>query len=119
MDAVSALIPPGKLNAVRNDPRVKAVGQDRTVHAVAQTLPTGIDRVEGEPGVPANTGVGVNVAGTIASVNNTINAVGVAPPWPFHGDPNNSRLALAGGNPGLILRLFLTCRIAFSFSPVE
>ncbi|OVE78080.1 hypothetical protein BVX98_01315 [bacterium F11] len=58
----SALIPPGKLNAVKNDPRVKAVGSDRTFHAVEQVLPTGIDRVQAEPGVPANTGFGIRVA---------------------------------------------------------
>jgi subtilisin len=36
------------LAAVRSDPRVLFVSQDREVSAVAQTLPTGNDRIEGE-----------------------------------------------------------------------
>ncbi|HEY3108834.1 MAG TPA: S8 family serine peptidase [Chloroflexota bacterium] len=35
--------------ALRRDPRVKFVSRDRPVHAIAQTVPTGIDRIEAEP----------------------------------------------------------------------
>lgn len=58
----SALIPPGRLKALGADPRVRAVGQDRTVQAFAQTTPTGLDRIDAEPGLPAQDGLGVQVA---------------------------------------------------------
>jgi subtilisin len=44
----AAAIPAGKVGAVRADPRVAFVAQDREVHAMAQTLPTGVDRVDAD-----------------------------------------------------------------------
>ena len=58
----SALIPPGRLKALRNDPRVKSVSADRTAYASAQTTPLGLSRIDAEPGTPANAGAGVNIA---------------------------------------------------------
>jgi subtilisin family serine protease len=58
----SALIPPGRLAAVRADSRVKGVGADRTVHKSAQTIPLGIDRIDAAPGSAGNDGSGVHVA---------------------------------------------------------
>jgi subtilisin len=44
----AATIPLARLDDVRRDPRVAFVSEDRPVTAVAQTLPTGIDRIDGE-----------------------------------------------------------------------
>ena len=44
----AAKIPVGKLEAVRSDPRVAYVAQDREIHASAQSLPKGINRVDGD-----------------------------------------------------------------------
>lgn len=52
----SALIPPLRLEALRKDPRVKSVSADRTIHASADTIPWGIDRIDAEPGAAANDG---------------------------------------------------------------
>jgi subtilisin family serine protease len=42
----AAVIPADKLDDVRNDPRVQAVAADRVVHLEAQTIPTGISRID-------------------------------------------------------------------------
>jgi subtilisin family serine protease len=44
----SANVPVADVNALRRDPNVAYVTQDRQVHTEAQTLPTGINRVDGE-----------------------------------------------------------------------
>jgi subtilisin len=44
----AAAIPPGKVGAVRSAPRVAFVAEDREVHAMAQTLPTGVNRVDAD-----------------------------------------------------------------------
>ncbi len=44
----AASIPDARLAAVRADARVAFVSADREVHAIAQTLPTGIDRIQGD-----------------------------------------------------------------------
>jgi subtilisin len=44
----SATLSPAAVRALRTDPRVAAVVVDREVHLDAQTLPTGINRVDGE-----------------------------------------------------------------------
>jgi subtilisin len=44
----SATLSAGAVRALRTDPLVAAVVEDREVHLAAQTLPTGIDRVDGE-----------------------------------------------------------------------
>lgn len=51
------------LNALRRDPRVRSVGPDRYLAAFApQTVPKGIDRINAEPGLGANTGSGIRAA---------------------------------------------------------
>jgi subtilisin len=44
----AATIPQARLDDVERDPRVAFVSDDRPVKAAAQTLPTGIDRIDGE-----------------------------------------------------------------------
>jgi subtilisin len=44
----AAEIPAGKLDAVRSDPRVAYVTEDRKVRALAQSLPTGVNRVDAD-----------------------------------------------------------------------
>lgn len=44
----SATMPVADVQALRRDPRVAYVTADRTVHTEAQTLPTGINRIDGE-----------------------------------------------------------------------
>lgn len=44
----------GRADALRRDPRVVAVEDDLPVHAIAQTLPAGIDRVDADRSATAN-----------------------------------------------------------------
>ena len=44
----AATIPNARLGDIRRDPRVAFVSEDRPVQAVGQTLPTGINRIDGE-----------------------------------------------------------------------
>ena len=44
----AARIPARHLDEVRNDPNVSFVSADRRVHAFAQSLPTGVNRIEGD-----------------------------------------------------------------------
>ena len=44
----AARIPEARLRDIQRDPRVAFVSEDRDVQAVAQTLPTGVDRIDGE-----------------------------------------------------------------------
>ena len=44
----AARIPQARLDDVQRDPRVAFVSDDRPVQAVAQTLPTGVDRIDAE-----------------------------------------------------------------------
>ena len=44
----AATIPAARLAQIKADPRVAFVSEDRLVAATAQTLPTGIDRIDGE-----------------------------------------------------------------------
>jgi subtilisin len=44
----SAVVPTDRLAQLQRDPQVAFVSQDRAVHAVAQSLPTGIDRIQGD-----------------------------------------------------------------------
>ena len=44
----AATIPDARVDDVRRDPRVAFVSEDREVEAYAQTLPTGVDRIDGE-----------------------------------------------------------------------
>ena len=44
----AAKVPHARIDDVRRDPRVAFVSDDREVEAYAQTLPTGVDRIDGE-----------------------------------------------------------------------
>src|SRR5262245_43308468 len=63
----AATIPEARIDDVRRDPRVAFVSDDREVEAYAQTLPTGVDRIDGElssryappVAIPWNTAVAV------------------------------------------------------------
>jgi subtilisin family serine protease len=44
----AARIPQARLGDIQRDPRVAFVSEDRPVQAVAQTLPTGVDRIDAE-----------------------------------------------------------------------
>jgi subtilisin len=48
LQGFAATIPANKLSAVTADPRVAFVSEDRKVEAIAQSLPTGIDRIQGD-----------------------------------------------------------------------
>lgn len=79
----AAVIPDGKLGAVKSDPRVAYLSEDREVALLgavygkpassttqpAQSLPTGIDRVNAEQ--KTNKGTGVNVAVIDTGIDNT------------------------------------------------
>lgn len=57
----SATIPAARLENVKHDPRVQFVSEDREVAAVAQTTPTGINRIQA-PLNTTNKGAGIGVA---------------------------------------------------------
>ena len=74
-DGFAAIIPDGSLETVRNDPRVEEVIPDRVVQLSAQTLPTGIDRIDADTNPTAginrdggNVDVDVAVLDTAGSV---------------------------------------------------
>ena len=63
LSGFAAVIPDARLEAVRSDPRVQFVSEDRIITIDAQILPTGIDRINAElTATHTNTGAGVNVA---------------------------------------------------------
>jgi len=65
-------IPPGRLRALQNDPRVEAIVQDNAVYAFAkpggggsstgQVVPEGVKRIGATPGLLGVTGAGIGVA---------------------------------------------------------
>jgi subtilisin len=59
----AARLSPAAVAALRNNPNVERVEAAFTVHAVAETLPTGVDRIDAERGhALGQTGSGVRVA---------------------------------------------------------
>jgi subtilisin family serine protease len=60
----AAVVPPARLAALQADPAVAFVQQDRIISIVAQTLPSGVDRIDGDTSsTRAGNGAGsVNVA---------------------------------------------------------
>jgi len=48
LNGYAASIPTRHLDQVRNVPRVSFVSADRVVHATAQSLPTGVNRIQGD-----------------------------------------------------------------------
>jgi subtilisin family serine protease len=47
-EGYAAAIPNDRVDEVRGDPRVAFVSEDRPVEVLAQSLPTGVDRIDGE-----------------------------------------------------------------------
>jgi subtilisin len=63
LGGMAVRVPAGHgLGPLAADARVAAVGPDRTVRAIGQVLPKGIDRVDAEPAARPNAGAGVRVA---------------------------------------------------------
>ncbi|MEK7561199.1 MAG: S8 family peptidase [Patescibacteria group bacterium] len=59
----SAVVPDGRLDALKRDPRVAFISEDREVTVFADTVPTGINRVDAEQtATHTNKGAGVHVA---------------------------------------------------------
>jgi subtilisin len=75
----AATIPEARLADVQRDPRVAFVSEDRAVEAVAQTLPTGIDRIDAEQSTgfsPTAWGISVAVIDTGSGPHSDLNIVG-------------------------------------------
>jgi subtilisin family serine protease len=79
----AAVIPLARLDDVRSDTRVRFVSEDRPVFAVAQTIPTGIDRIEADVssqssgnGAGAVSGLAVAVIDTGTGPHPELNVVG-------------------------------------------
>ena len=72
LNGFAGFVPPGRVQALRNDPRVMGVTSDRAVVAFgnpgtaattpAQVVPAGVQRIGAAPGTLAFTGSGVGVA---------------------------------------------------------
>jgi subtilisin family serine protease len=65
LEGFSAVIPDGRLGAVRADERVKRVEPDKTYHATTQTLPWGINKIDADK---SSTRAG-NGRGSVLNVN--------------------------------------------------
>src|SRR6266542_4053281 len=76
----AATIPQARLADVQRDPRVAFVSEDRPVEAVAQTLPTGIDRIDAEQsshfGSNSWSNISVAVIDTGSGPHSDLNIVG-------------------------------------------
>jgi subtilisin family serine protease len=72
------VVPEGRLAEIEADPRVAFVSEDRPVWAVAQSLPTGVDRIDAEKraGFGTNGGVAVAVIDTGSGPHPDLNVVG-------------------------------------------
>jgi subtilisin len=81
----AATIPESRLAEVRADPRVAFISADREVHAVGQTLPTGIDRIEADASSQHSGDGSGSVTGPAVAVIDT----GI--------DPNHPELNVVGG----------------------
>jgi len=65
LNGFSATIPDGRLAAVRANPRVDYVERDGTMHAVAQKLPWGINRIDAD----ISSTIAGNGTGSVSNVN--------------------------------------------------
>lgn len=74
----AATISQARIDDIRRDPRVAFVSEDRPVVAVAQSLPTGIDRIDAEPALhPARSwNLAVAVIDTGSGPHSDLNVVG-------------------------------------------
>lgn len=69
----SGSVPPARLAALRRDPRVRFIAEDRVVSIAAQTLPTGIDRIEADlSSARSGSGSAVNVPVEVAILDTGI-----------------------------------------------
>src|SRR3989442_9896037 len=72
VNGFAGAIPPGRLRALQDDPRVEAIVQDNSVYAFAkpggggsstgQVIPEGVKRIGAAPGSVGVTGAGIGVA---------------------------------------------------------
>jgi subtilisin len=67
----AAVIPLARLNDLRNDPRVRFISEDRPVFAVAQSAPTGIDRIQADASSTLSGNGSGSVAGPAVAVIDT------------------------------------------------
>ena len=75
----AATISQARIGDIRRDPRVAFVSNDRDVHAVGQTLPTGVDRIDGEPALhlaPTSWPIAVAVIDTGSGPHSDLNIIG-------------------------------------------
>jgi subtilisin len=84
LNGYAAEITPAALAAVKNDRRIASVSADRVFHATAQTLPTGINRIDGELSSTASG----NGSGSV-NVNVAVIDTGI--------DPSHPDLNVVGG----------------------
>jgi subtilisin len=70
LNGYAARLSASGLRAVRSDPRVLLVSQDRAVHALAQSMPTGVERIDGEAS-SARAGDGAGSVGAAVAVLDT------------------------------------------------
>jgi subtilisin len=84
----AAKIPPGRLDALRNDPRVDFVSPDREVRGSAQSLPFGINRADADlSSTRAGNGSG-SVNADVAILDSGIRKVSTSTGWRSHADLN-------------------------------
>ncbi len=91
LNGYAAEVSPAALSAIRADKRVNFVSADRAMSATAQTLPTGIDRIDGE----LSSTVSGNGSGSV-NVNVAVVDTGI--------DPSHPDLNVVGGKdcaPGI------------------
>jgi subtilisin len=81
----AAEVPPGRVEALRADPRVDFLSPVYELEAFAQTLPTGVDRIEGD----ASSTVSGDFAGVVASPGVAVIDTGI--------DPSHPDLNVVGG----------------------
>jgi Peptidase inhibitor I9 len=92
----SATVPVDRVAALKADPNVAAVTPDLPVHAFAQTLPTGCDRVDGER---SSTVSGSGSGAVAVDVDIAIIDTGIAPTIPASTDaPRHLTLGCRGGH---------------------
>ncbi|MBI4570704.1 MAG: hypothetical protein HY723_02045, partial [Chloroflexi bacterium] len=68
LNGFAAAVPAHKLSDLAGDSRVETVSADRLVWASAETVPTGVNRIDAEPGKTTRVIDGVSVAITGAGV---------------------------------------------------